>query len=326
MAIPTNTYTRVSAGANGVGPVREDLIEKITLTNPWMTPVISASGKGVCKNTYHEFMRDSLRAANKDNAALDGDDAVASAKVRPSRVANTCQIFTDTIQVSGRSKAVDTAGMKNPLAYYKGKAYKELQRDMEAAVCSKNVAVEDNGTVSGKFAGLGRMIYTNAFHGGVGATPAHTSGAATTAVTAGTNRTFTEALLKTAIQQVYVNAGEVPGEIYLSPSHKTTFSTFPGIASNRVDVDKGKQARIVAGADIYVSDFGQMAIIPNYIMSGSDFVLGLNTDYIDMVYLRSFNSSPLNKTGDSEKEQVLVDATLRVTSEVAQFKIDNLTP
>ena len=326
MAIPTNTYTRVSAGANGVGPVREDLIEKITLTNPWETPVIKDAGRGVAKNTYHEFMRDSLRAANKDNAALDGDDAVAAAKVRPSRVANTCQIFQDTIQVSGRSQAVDTAGMKNPLAYYKGKAYKELQRDMEAAVVSKNVAVEDNGTVAGKLAGLGRMIYTNAFHGVGGATPAHTSGAATTAITAGTNRAFTEALLKPAIQQTYVNSGQVPQDLYMSPAHKELFSGFPGIASQRADVPKGKQATITSGADVYVSNFGMITIIPHYLMAGSDFVLGLNTQYIDMVYLRSFNSTPLNKSGDNDKEQVLVDATLRVTSEVAQFKIDNLIP
>lgn len=60
-------------------------------------------------------------------------------------------------------------------------------------------------------------------------------------------------------------------------------------------------------------------------MAGADYVLGLNTEYIDMAYLRGFQAKPLARTGDSEREQVLVDATLRVTSEVAQFKIDNLT-
>lgn len=326
MAIPTNTFTRITAGANSTGPVREDLIEKITMTNPDWTPVTSSSGMAVAKNTYHEFQRDSLRAANKDNAALDGDDATASAKTKPVRVANTCQIFQDTIQTSGRAEKVEKAGMKSPMAYYKAKAYKELQRDLEAAIVSKNVAVEDNGTVAGKLAGLGRLIYTNAFHGGAGATPAHTSGAATTALTAGTNRTFTEALLKTAMQTTYTASGEVPSELYMSPAHKVIFSTFPGIAVNRADVKNGKQATITSGADVYVSDFGQITIKPHYIMAGADYVLGLNTDYIDVAYLRSFMAKPLAKTGDSDREQVLVDATLRVTSEVAQFKIDNLTP
>lgn len=322
MTIPTNTYTRVTAATN----VREDLIDKITMTNPEQTPIISGSGKATAENTYHEWQRDSLRAANKDNAALDGDDATAAAKTPPSRVANTCQIFQDTIQVSGRAERVKKAGMKSAMAYYKAKAYKEIQRDMEAAVVSKNLAVADNGTNAGKLAGLGRLIYTNATHGGAGATPAHTSGAATTALTAGTNRTFTETLLKAAVQLSYTSSGEAPGEVFMSPNHKTLFSAFVGIAVNRTEVGAKAQARVVSGADVYVSDFGQMSIIPHYLMASSDMVLGLNTDYIDIAYLRGFNSTALSKTGDSEREQVLVDATLRVTSEVAQFKIDNLTP
>jgi hypothetical protein len=322
MAIPANTYTRVTAGTN----VREDLIDKITLTQPWKTPVISASGRATAENTLHEWQRDSFRAANKDNAALSGDDATATAKTPPSRVANTCQIFQDTVQVDGRVEKVKKAGMESAMRYFKAKAYKEIQRDMEAAVVSKNLAVADNGTLSGKLAGLGRLIYTNALHGGAGATPAHTSGAATTAITAGTNRTFTVTLLNTAVQQTYVASGEVPPEVYMSPAHKETFSTFTGIAANRLDVKTGDQGRIVSGADIYMSNFGQMAIIPHYLMAGADYVLGLDTDYIDMAYLRSFKSTELAKTGDSMKEQVLVDATLRVTSEVCQFKIDNLTP
>ena len=328
MPIPTNTYTRVTAGSAQTGGVREDLIEKITMTNPEKTPIISSSGTGVATNTYHEWQRDSLRAVNKDNAALDGDSAVASVKAKPSRVANTCQIFQDTIQISGRTEKVKKAGMKTAMAYFKAKAYKEMQRDMEAAIVSKNLAVEDNGTLAGKFAGLGRLIYTNALHGGAGATPAHTSGAATTGLTAGTNRTFTEALLKTAVQNVYTASGEVPAEVYMSPAHKVLFSAFTGIASTRINtnVTAKQQAVIMSGADVYVSDFGQLSIIPHYIMAGSDMVLGLNTDYIDTVYLRGFTSTPLAKDGDSEKEQCLVDATLRVTSEVAQFKIDNLTP
>lgn len=322
MTIPTNTYTRVTAATN----VREDLIDKITMTNPEQTPIISGSGKAVAENTYHEWQRDSLRAANKDNAALDGDDATASAKTPPSRVANTCQIFQDTIQVSGRAEKVKKAGMKSAMAYYKAKAFKEIQRDMEAAVVSKNLAVADNGTNAGKLAGLGRLIYTNATYGGLGATPAHTSGAATTALTAGTNRTFTELLLKAVVQATYVSAGEVPSEVFMSPAHKTLFSAFTGIAVNRTEVGAKAQARVVSGADVYVSDFGQMSIIPHYLMASADYVLGLNTDYIDIAYLRGFNSTPLAKSGDSEREQVLVDATLRVTSEVAQWKLDNITP
>ena len=322
MAIPAGTYTRVTASTN----VREDLIEKITMTNPEMTPVVSSAGRTTATNTFHEWQRDALRAPDKDNAALDGDDAVATAKTPPSRVANTCQIFDDVIAVSGRAEKVKKAGMKSAMAYYKAKAYKELQRDMEASVLSKNLAVADNGTLAGKSAGLGRLIYTNALHGGAGATPAHTSGAATTALTAGTNRAFTVTLLNTAVQNTYTSAGMAPPQIFMSPTHKSLASGFAGIAANRVNIAGEKQGKLVTGADVMVSDFGNLELVPHYIMAGSDFVLGLNTEYIDVAYLRGFQSEALAKTGDSERAQVLVDATLVVRSEVSCFKIDNLTP
>ena len=321
MALPTNTYTRYSAGTN----VREDLIDKITNTSPEETPVISSFGRDTAENTYHEWQRDTLRAANKDNAALDGDDATGSAKTAPGRVANYCQIFQDTIVVSGRAEVVKKAGMKSALAYYKGKAYKELQRDMEAALLSANPAVAGATAVAPKAGGLGVLIYTNAKHGTGGSTTAHTSGAPTTAPVAGTGRAFTETILKDAAQSTFNAVGKVPPMIVMSASHKQTFSTFTGIAVNRFQIDKKKgQGAIVGGADVYMSDIGEMEVVPHYLMSGATTVYGLDPQYGDAVYLRGFQSSPLAKTGDSVKEQVLVDATFRLTSEANQFKIADL--
>lgn len=322
MALPTNTYTRYTVGTNA----REDLIDKISNTSPEETPVISSMGKATAENTYHEWQRDTLRAANKDNAALDGDDATGSAKTAPGRVANYCQIFQDTIVTSGRAEIVKKAGMKSAMAYHKAKGYKELQRDMESMALSKNPAVAGAAAVAPKSGGLGVLIYTNALHNGAGATAAHTSGAPTVAVTAGTNRAFTETLLKTAAQNTFNACGKVPPMVVMSASHKQTFSGFAGIAVNRFQVGKKEQGRIVGGADVYMSDFGEMEIVPHYIMSGADVVYGLNPEYNDAVYLRAFQSHRLGKSGDNEREQVLVDACVRTTSEAAQFKIDNLTP
>jgi hypothetical protein len=323
VTLPTNIYTRYTAATN----VREDLIEKITMTNPEMTPVVSAFGTATAESNYHEWQRDSLRAFNKDNAALDGDDATASAKTPPSRVANYAQIFQDTIAVSGRAEVVKKAGMKSAMAYYKGKAYKELQRDIEAMVLSANPAVAGSAGVAPKAGGLGVLIYTNALHNGAGATAAHTSGAPTTAVTAGTNRTFTEALLKTALQNTYNATGTIPPAVYMSASHKQTFSGFSGIAVNRFQIDsKKKQGAVIGAADVYMSDFGQLDIVPHYIMSGATTVYGLNDEYGDIAYLRGFKSNELGKSGDSDRVQVLVDATVRLTSEIASFKIADLTP
>ena len=322
-AQPTNLYDRYDAGTN----VREDLIDKITMTNPEETPVISMAGRDTAENTYHEWQRDALRAPNKDNAAIDGDDATASAKTPPVRIGNYCQIFQDTIAVSGRVEKVKKAGMKSAMAYYKAKAYVELKRDMEAAVLSANPAVAGSGAAAAKLGGLGVLLYSNAQHGAGGSTTAHTAGAPTVAPVAGTPRAFTETLLKAAVQATYIASGKVPPAVYVSPAHKTVFSGFAGIAVNRYNVASRKdaQAKIIGGADVYGSDFGDLEVVPHYIMAGSTMVFGLQPEYIDMAYLRSFQSTPLGKTGDSTREQVLVDVTLQVTSENVHFKIADLS-
>ena len=320
MTQPTNTFDRYDA----VG-VREDLIDAITNTSPEMTPCVSSFGRDTATNTYHEWQRDSLRSANKDNAAIDGDDATGSAKTATSRVANYCQIFQDTIVVSRRANRVKKAGRKSEMAYHKAKSYKELQRDIEAMVLSSNAAVAGNSSTASKSAGAGAMIYTNVSHGSGGSTPSHTSGAATTAPTAGTNRTYTETILKSGIQSAFTNSGKVPRMLVMSPSHKTTFSAFAGIAVNRYQVGKKEQGRIIGGADVYMSDFGELEAVPHYIMVGSNTVFGFDPDYASIVYLDGFQSSPLAKTGDSEKEQVLVDCCLRLDAETAHFKLADLT-
>lgn len=320
MTQPTNLFDRYDA----VG-VREDLIDAITNTTPEKTPVVSSFGRDTATNTFHEWQRDSLRAANKDNAAIDGDDATPSAKSPTSRVANYCQIFQDTIATSRRVNRVKKAGRKNEQAYHKAKAYKELQRDVEAMVLSLNAAVAGNSAAASKSAGAGAMIYSNVSHGAGGSTPAHTSGAQTTAPTAGTNRTFTETILKSCVQSTFTNSGEVPRMVVCSPSHKTTFSGFAGIAVNRYQVGKKEQGRIIGGADVYMSDFGEMEIVPHYLMAGSNTVYGFHTDFADIVYLDGFQSHSLAKTGDSDKEQVLVDCTLRLTAENVHWKAADLT-
>lgn len=324
MALPTNTYTRYTAGTN----VREDLIDRITMTNPEQTPIISAFGRATATSNYHEWQRDNLATPNKDNAALDGDDATGAALNPPARVANYCQIFQKTIVVSGRAEKVKKAGMTSAMAYNIAKGMKEVQRDMEAMVVSANPAVAGSAAVAPKSGGLGVLIYTNVSHGAGGSTTAHTSGAPTTAPVAGTNRAFTEALLKTVVASAYTTAGMIPPAVYMSPYHKGVFSGFAGIAVNRYQVGKGKneQGRIVGGADVYMSDFGELEVVPHYVMAGSTTVYGLNPDYGDIVYLRGFEQNALAKTGDNEKKQILADATVRLTSEQAHFKISDLIP
>jgi len=321
MTQPTNLHDRFDV----IG-AREDLIDKIYNVSPEKVPVTTAFGRSTATNTYHEWQRDSLAAASANNALIDGDDFSATAITPTTRVGNYCQIFGKQPAVSRRANLVKKAGRSKEMAYKQAMMMTEIKRDIEAMVLSKNPAVAGNSTTASKSGGLGVQIYTNVSHGGAGATAAHTSGAPTTANTAGTNRTFTEALLKTVVQACYTSSGEVPRQVVMSPSHKVTFSGFTGIAVNRYQVGKKEQGRIIGGADVYMSDFGELEIVPHYIMSGADDVFLCNPEYADLAFLDGFRTEEMGKTGDSEKKLITADVTLAVRAETAFGKISNLTP
>lgn len=323
MAQPTNTFDSYDALGN-----REDLQDKIYMVSPEKTPVVSSIRRFTATQRLHEWQRDSLATPDKDNAVIEGDDRTGTALTATSRVANTVQLFDKVAVVSGTQEKTKSAGRGSEMKYQISKKMVELKRDIEAMILSDNVAVAGNSTTARKSAGLGAMVYTNISHGGAGATPAHTSGLATTAQTAGTNRAFTETLLKTVSQATYTNSGEFPSLISLTPSHKGTFSAFAGIATNRYQVAKGKQGVIVGGADVYMSDFGELTAVPNYVQATANATTAfvLNPEYMGIAYLGGFKSEPLAKTGHTEKELVSAEACLVVTSETAQAAIKNLTP
>lgn len=322
MTQPAETFDSYDAVGN-----REDLQEKIYMVSPEKTPIVSAIRRFSATQRLHEWQRDSLATPNKDNAVIEGDDRTGTAITPTQRVANTVQLFDKTVVVSTTQEKTKSAGRSSEMKYQISKAMVELKRDVEAMVVSDNVAVQGNSTTARKSAGLGALIYSNVSHGGSGATPAHTSGLATTAQTAGTNRAFSETLLKTVLQSIFTNSGEFPTVISVTPSHKVGFSAFTGIAENRVKVTKGNQGTIVGGADVYMSDFGELTVVPNYVQgtANQNAAFILNPEYAGIAYLGGFKSEPLAKTGHTTKELVSVEGTLVVTSEKAHGKVANLT-
>ena len=322
MTQPTNTFSSYDM----VG-IREDLQDKIYMVSPEKTPIVSNGRRFKANQKFHEWQRDSLATPNKDNAVIEGDDRTGTALTATTRVANTTQLFDGVAVTTSTGQASKAAGRSSEMRYQVAKKFTELKRDIEASVSSLNVAVLGNDTTARISAGLGRMLYTNVSLGATGAIPAHTSGAATSAITSGTNRTFTEALLKTVLQLIYTNSGEMADTIYLTPTHKGVFSGFAGIAVNRYQVKDGKQGRIVGGADVYMSDFGELTVVPNYVMATSapENVYVLNGDTYGVAYLQPFQSVPLAKTGHTEKEMVFAEACLVVTSETSNGQVADLS-
>lgn len=323
MTQPTETFDAYDAGTTNA----EDVQDKIYNVSPEATPVLSAGRRFKAMQKTHEWLRDTLATPSGANARIEGDDRTGTAITAPSRVANLTQLMDKVAVVSSTQEKSKAIGRSSEMKYQVAKMFTELKRDLEARMVSNSPAVAGNSTTARETGGLGVLLYTNALHNGAGATTAHTSGAPTTAVTGGTNRTFTETLVKTAMQAVYTQSGEMPKFISMTPSHKALFSAFAGIAVNRFNIKGKEQGTIIGGADVYVSDFGTLAIVPNYVQAGSmaNDVLILNPETYGVAYLQNFQSTPLAKTGHTSKELVFVEAAIVATAERSNAKIANLT-
>ena len=220
---------------------------------------------------------------NEGNTLPTGTGANVFNPVGPfrSRLGAYTQINGKTIAVSGTRRAVDQAGVADEYAYQLKKRGTELRRDLERdlvhtyQVSSADSAtsprarttggyqawvnVAPGNTTAGRGAGFGTVELNGATIGaanqGIGTTaPTLTSGRVSLSLTD----------IDAVMQRIYEEGGKA-SKIMLSPKLRRDFSdlmvTDSGVRRN-IDMD-GKLRQSV---DIYMSDFGDLMVVPNYIM------------------------------------------------------------
>lgn len=291
---------------------REDLSDVIYNISPTDTPIMSSVGKAKATAVYHEWQTDSLAAATTNNAAVEGDDATDATMSPTTRLGNYTQIVQKTIKISGTLDAVDKAGRKSEKAYQLAKASAEIKRDIETIISANQGRSAGNSSTARKMGALLSWIATNSSVGTSGADPT-TIGVSTR--TDGTARSFTETILKDVIQQVYSSGGN-PKVLMVGAYQKQAVSAFAGIAAQRYMAPSNEPTTIIGAADVYMSDFGTVSVVPNRFMRTRD-ALVLDPEYAALAYLRPFATNELAKTGDSEKTQILAELTLEVRNEAA---------
>ena len=324
MAQPTNLFDRY----DGTKAVREDLANVIYSISPEDVPFMSSVGRENVSNTYYEWMTDALAAASTTNQVIEGDEATLDARAATTRVGNYTQISRKVIGVSGTVEAVDKAGMKSYLAYEMAKASAELKRDMETSLLFNQAAAVGSASAARVTAGLPAWLRTNVNKASGGGNPTMSStndGYPNAGRTDGTQRAFTETMLKDVIQKVWAEGGD-PKVCMMGPFNKTVASGFAGIAANRVNQTAGapKAFSIVATADVYMSDFGKVAFVANRFQRERD-VFVLDPEYASVAFLRNFQTKELSVTGDSTKKMLLCEYGLKVKTEKAHGIIADLT-
>ena len=311
MAQPTNTFDTYDS----IGE-REDLSDVIYNISPTDTPFLSSAAKTKATAVLHEWQTDSLAAAVTNNQVIEGDDATAEAISATTRLSNSCQIMDKVIAITGTQEAVDKAGRASEIAYQIAKKAKELKRDLESSLTSNNAEVTGSATAARVAGGLRSWVATNDVMG----TSGTSGGAGNTAATNGTQRAFTESLLKTVIKSVW-NAGGNPTMIMVGPFNKQKLSGFTG---NSTRFDAGADATLYTSVDVYASDFGQLQVVPNRFSRDREAWV-LDMDFWGVAFLRDFSMHDLAKTGDTEKKQLLLEATLESRNEAASGCVADIT-
>ena len=304
---------------------REDLSDVIYSISPTDVPFMSSIGKTKATAVYHEWQTDSLSAAVLTNYTVEGATASDATMSPTTRVGNRTQIAQKTVKISGTLQSVDKAGRKSEKAYQLAKASAEIKRDMETSLLSNQTATNGDSSTARKLGGLQAWLASN-YDGG---TDGVAGASGTTARTNGTNRTFTETLLKTVIKEVYASGGN-PKVLMVNPAHKQLVSAFAGIAAQRFMAPSNSPTTIVAAADVYMSDFGTVSVVPNRFMTSTnscdETAFVLDPDMAAVAYLRPFQTNELAVTGDNESTQLLAEYTLEVKNEAAHGIIADLTP
>lgn len=310
MAVVANTFTTYAA----IGQ-REDLSDVIDIISPTDTPFYSMLKKSKCTARFFEWQTDALAAA-ANNAQLEGDDVTTFVAVTPTtRWGNYTQISTKNFVISDTEEVVDKAGRKSEIAHQTKKKLAELKRDAETALVQNTTQNAGALGTARQTRGLAGWIT----QGSVGATGAFPVPSTNTAPVDGTDRAFSELLVKAAMQTAY-EAGGAPKTLLVRPSDKVIASTFAGNATRFEQADSGE---LNAAYDVYVTDFGRLKIVPDRFLDAAAYLI--DPEHVSFKTLRSVERKPLAKTGDAEKMLITWEYGLQMDNKDAHAQIRDLS-
>jgi hypothetical protein len=182
------------------------------------------------------------------------------------RLGNYTQINSKTISVSGSRRALDQAGVADEYAYQLKKRGTEMRRDMEFDVV--NTYNKQTSTGARKTGGYQAFINSNdtcVFKGAFTQPATPNTGVTTVTVAAGAAKAALALTDIDAVMQKIYEAGGKASRVMVSPKLRRDFSDLlisdTGVQRNIDDSGKLRQS-----VDVYMSDFGDLMVVPNYIM------------------------------------------------------------
>lgn len=304
-----------------VSTIREDLQDAYISISSTETPFQAAIGRKTVSNTYFEWPVVEL-AAPAANRVIEGEAAPGNdAPINAVRLGNYTQISDKVVEVSDTNEAVNGAADVQTIAKQVALQLKSLKRDIEVMLLSNVAASAGDATTARATAGLPAFLTSNVDRGSGGANgtlSGTTSGYPNAAATDGTARALTETMLKNVIAACWNNGAEPSIVLCGSAVKQKISSTFTGSATRYRDISDKK---VVASIDVYVSDFGDLQIVPSRFLetrtvAGRD-VFVLDPSYARVAFLQNVKQKPLARTGHAERRLISAEYGLQVDTQKA---------
>lgn len=327
----------LAAAAYG-GLVNEDVMQKIFDISNITLPLSDRIGTDSHKNAFCEWTTDALQAVDTSNAYVDSAPTTGIADENlGSRKGNHTQTSVKVVKVGSIAQSSDTIGFADALAYQIMQRQKELRRDVEATMLTNQASVKETTGTAGVSAGLGAWIKDNGSDNGSTAGGWNSSTGIVDARTSGGDATdvvMTEAMVRDAIKDVYIDGGE--STVFMTtPSLVEQFSIFlfssgARIAALQSDVrEKTSGVTATAAVKLFVSDFGTVEIVANRLQQVEGTTTCVNAFVLDpsmlrLSYMDGYKTEPLAKTGLFDQYQMRVSWSLKVLNEDAQAIIADI--
>ena len=345
-----------------------------SIFHEWQTDSLQAPGDSTLSEGTDYIVPGGISTGGVGIGSTNGQtvgDEFAVVGPHRSRLGNYAQINGKTIAVSGTRRAIDQAGVADEYAYQLKKRGTELRRDLErdlihtyqvadgsgnrkmggfqswinvAAVAGGSTATDGTDSRTGNdvdFSGaqVGGTVILNGATQGTSARPGTgTSSVSLSAV--GSRVALSLSDIDQTMQSIYQEGGKAT-KIMLSPKLRRDFSdlmvTDSGVRRN-IDMD-GKLRQSV---DIYMSDFGDLMVVPNYIMGlnhtpTANAAAGISAtttrDSCALVYdpmwfnvatLRPLQEVDIGQRGDSTVGMLVEECSLEVRNPIGCGAIYNL--
>lgn len=269
------SYDNTPPTGSGIGN-REQLLDLTTVLAPRQAPVYGLLPKQAATADLVEYTVDNLRTPNADNAVEEGKnvgEANGGSFVAQfgnlTRLGNRLQHFRDTFNVSKKQEVLDSA---TPVKIQEAeeKAASQVLRDIEAAICSDNVADTGASGTAGKMRGLGEWINSSPTADDVAAVPADFRTPAA-AVLSDSGEALTEKRFNSMLTAIFEETGEQSDHILVAGTTarneiidgftRVQTSTATSAGGNSTVFNQGDGTEINYNVEIFQGPYGIVKII-----------------------------------------------------------------